>query len=89
MIRPLPPKPISKLPITGKHPDPERVEGLFRLGDKITELAAHLAAGTCQLLELIQVFDQEGGWCFPGIRSSATAPALLYLLRPCSRAPTG
>ena len=70
MIRPLP-KQIPKLPCTGKHPDPERMDGLDRLGDEITELAAHLAAGTCQLLELIAIFDKEGGWCYPGIKSCA------------------
>ena len=43
MIRPLPIKQISKLPCTGKHPDPQRVEDLSRLGDEITEMAAHLA----------------------------------------------
>jgi hypothetical protein len=53
------------------HPDPQYVEDLFRLGDKITEMAAHLAAGTCHLLELIQVFDEAEGWSFPGIASCA------------------
>ncbi len=71
MIHPLPSQQINKPPITGKHPDPQRVEDLSRLGDEITEMAAHLAAGTCHLLELIQVFDEEEGWCFPGIRSCA------------------
>jgi hypothetical protein len=44
---------------------------MSRLGDEITEMAAHLAAGTCQLLELIQVFDEEGGWHGTGINSCA------------------
>ena len=42
-----------------------------RLGDEITEMAAHLTAGTCQLLELIAIFDEEGGWNGPGIASCA------------------
>ena len=71
MIRPLPSRPVSKPPVSGKHPDPQRVENLFRLADEITEMAAHLAAGTCQLLELIHIFDEEKGWCFPGIASCA------------------
>ena len=34
-------------------------------------MSAHLTAGTCQLLELIQVFDEEGGWHGYGISSCA------------------
>jgi hypothetical protein len=34
-------------------------------------MAAHLAAGTCELLELIHIFDEEEGWSFPGIASCA------------------
>ncbi len=71
MIRPLPKQIPDKIPCTGIHPDPKRMDGLDRLGDEITELAAHLAAGTCQLLELIAIFDAEGGWCYPGIKSCA------------------
>ena len=70
MIRPLP-KQIDKVPCTGKHPDPQRMDDLLRLGDEITELAAHLAAGTCELLVLIGIFDAEGGWSGPGIASCA------------------
>lgn len=66
MIRPLPIQLPVDLPRARKHPDPQYVEDLFRL-----------AAGTCHLLELIQVFDESEGWSFPGIASSATAPALL------------
>jgi len=44
---------------------------MSRLGDEITEMAAHLAAGTCQLLELIHIFDEEEGWSAPGIASCA------------------
>ncbi len=71
MIRPLQDKQITTLPRARKHPDPQYVEDLFRLGDEITEMAAHLAAGTCHLLELIQVFDEAEGWSFPGIASCA------------------
>jgi hypothetical protein len=34
-------------------------------------MAAHLTAGTCQLLELIHIFDDEGGWHGTGINSCA------------------
>jgi len=71
MIRPLPGKQISTLPSARKQPDPQHVEDLSRLADEITEMAAHLAAGTCQLLELIHIFDEEGGWQGPGIASCA------------------
>jgi len=71
------------------YPDPERAEVLLRLGDEITQLSAHLDAGTYRLLELLATFDERGGWHGTGIHSSATAPALLYLLHPCSRARTG
>ena len=71
MIRPLPSKQISTLPSARKQPDPQHVEDLSRLADEITEMAAHLAAGTCQLLELIHIFDEEGGWQGPGIASCA------------------
>lgn len=42
-------------------PDPARRESLERLGDEITELAAHLDAATWRLLELIREFDEQGG----------------------------
>jgi hypothetical protein len=71
MIRPLPQQHPRVIPRTGEHPDPQRLKSLSRLGDEITEMAAHLAAGTCHLLELIQVFDEEGGWHGPGIASCA------------------
>jgi len=74
---------------TPSYPDPERAEALLRLGDEITEMSAHLDAGTFQMLQLIGRFDQQGEWHGTGILSSATAPALLYLLHPCSRVPTG
>ncbi len=71
MISPIPYQQPRTIPSTGEHPDPQRMDGLSRLGDEITELAAHLAAGTCHLLELIAIFDKEKGWSFPGVRSCA------------------
>ena len=78
-----------RLPTSRHYPDLDHFEDLSRLGNEITELAAHLDAGEFEFLNLIRIFDEEGGWAGPGINSSATAPALLYLLHPCSRAPTG
>ena len=60
-----------------------------QLENQITELAANIHAATCRLLELIREYDDSEGWAGPGLQSSATAPALLYLLHPCSRVPTG
>ena len=71
MLRPLPRQQPSTLPSARHCPDPQHIEDLSRLGDEITEMAAHLAAGTCQLLELIAIFDEEGGWQCPGIASCA------------------
>ncbi len=71
MIRPLPNKQINTLPSARKYPNPQHFQDMSRLGDEITEMAAHLAAGTCELLELIQIFDEEGGWSGPGIASCA------------------
>lgn len=53
------------------HPNPERVKALSRLGDKITQMSAHLDAGTFRLLELIGRFDEQGGWHGTGIHSCA------------------
>ena len=47
--------------------DPERVTRLNHLADDITELVAHLDAGTFQLLQLICEFDENEGWSGPGI----------------------
>ncbi|MGH8035129.1 MAG: DUF222 domain-containing protein, partial [Lysobacterales bacterium] len=52
-------------------PCPEYFESLERLGDEISELSAHLDAGTYQLLELIGRFDEHGGWHGTGIHSCA------------------
>jgi hypothetical protein len=59
------------------------------LETQITELSAHIHAATYRLLELIREYDDSHGWTGPGLNSSATAPALLYLLHPCSRVHTG
>ncbi len=71
MIHPQPAKPMRTLPSARQQPDLQHLEDLSRLADEITEMAAHLAAGTCQLLELIGIFDEEEGWSFPGIASCA------------------
>lgn len=59
------------IPRAGYYPDHERVIELERMADGITELVAHLDAGTFQLLELIREFDKNEGWSGPGIRSCA------------------
>src|SRR5712691_10894291 len=43
---------------------------LYRLGDEIAELSAHLDAATARLLALIREFDARGGWN-TGFRSCA------------------
>ena len=58
-------------PRAGYYPDHERVIELDRMADGITELVAHLDAGTFQLLELICAFDENEGWAGPGIKSCA------------------
>ena len=63
--------PAEHLPRAGYYPDHERVIELERMADGITELVAHLDAGTFQLLELICEFDKNDGWEGPGIRSCA------------------
>ena len=50
------------LPTSRHYPDLNHARDLERLGDEITELAAHIHAATFQLLELIRVFDEEQGW---------------------------
>ncbi len=42
-----------------------------QLGDQITELAAHIHAGTFRLLELIREFDTCEGWAGEGVLSCA------------------
>ena len=71
MTRPLPQPQKRELPSSRRYPDLQHFEDLSRLGDEITEMSAHLTAGTCQLLEMIQIFDEEGGWHGTGINSCA------------------
>jgi len=54
-----------------KFPCPQYFQSLEHLGDEITELSAHLDAGTYQLLELIGRFDEHEGWKGTGIHSCA------------------
>ena len=69
MPRPHPhPHPI---PISRHYPDPQHFRDLERLGDEITELAAHIHAATFQLLELIHEFDEQEGWSGEGVNSCA------------------
>jgi hypothetical protein len=54
------------------HCPPDRFPpDLDQLENDITELAAHLSAATCRLLEMIREFDQRGGWHGVGIKSCA------------------
>ena len=71
MTRPMPQPQKPEPPKSRRYPDLQHFEDLSRLGDEITEMSAHLTAGTCQLLELIQKFDEEGGWHGTGINSCA------------------
>lgn len=43
-------------------PNPEYHQFVDGLADQITQLSAHLDAGTCQLLTLIAKFDENKGW---------------------------
>src|SRR5690348_2310216 len=46
-------------------PDPDLdvvLVPLARLEERICELAAHLAAGTCRFLQLVAEFDERRGW---------------------------
>jgi hypothetical protein len=42
-----------------------------RLGEEITQLAAHIHAATFQLLDLIREFDEQEGWSGEGVNSCA------------------
>ena len=64
-------QPTNVTPSRDYFPDHERVVKLNRMADGITELVAHLDAGTFQLLELIREFDENEGWEGPGILSCA------------------
>jgi hypothetical protein len=57
--------------VTGYYPPHERTIKLEKMADGITELVAHLDAGTYQLLQLIYDFDREEGWAGIGINSCA------------------
>ena len=61
----------GRQPRAGYYPDHEHVTRLERMADGITELVAHLDAGTFQLLELICEFDKNEGWSGPGVVSCA------------------
>ena len=55
------------LPSSGPaNPGPQELDALLvpleRLEERICELAAHLAAGTCRFLQLVAEFDARGGW---------------------------
>jgi hypothetical protein len=52
-------------------PDMSRHLARERLEDRITELAAHIAAATCELLVLIGRYDAEKGWVQHGMASCA------------------
>jgi len=43
----------------------------LQLENQITELAAHIHAATCRLLELIRAYDETEGWAGPGLVSCA------------------
>ena len=60
-----------RLPTSRHYPDPDHFRDLERLGEEITELAAHIHAATFQLLELIRLFDEEEGWGGFGVNSCA------------------
>ncbi len=67
----MPTPPPNPLPNTRNYPDQDHFDSLSRLADDITQMAAHLDAGTFQLLELICEFDENGGWHDIGIQSCA------------------
>ena len=58
-------------PVFIARPDPDCALRLARLGDEITELAAHIHAATFLLLEKIREFDEQEGWVLDGINSCA------------------
>lgn len=50
---------------------PLQPQDLTRLGEQITELAAHLDAGEYRFLVLVGAFDRAQGWAQPGVLSCA------------------
>ncbi len=66
--------PHTHLQLVSSHeinPDSSSSILLSRLADEITQLSAHLDAGTFQLLKLICEFDEREGWGGVGIKSCA------------------
>ncbi|MDH3788239.1 MAG: HNH endonuclease [Xanthomonadales bacterium] len=59
------------IPSSRQYPDPRHFRDLERLGEEITQLAAHIHAATFQLLELIREFDEQQGWAGEGVNSCA------------------
>jgi 5-methylcytosine-specific restriction endonuclease McrA len=58
-----PDHPLADGPADSGPQDPELLlVPLERLEERICELAAHLAAGTCRFLQLVAEFDARGGW---------------------------
>jgi 5-methylcytosine-specific restriction endonuclease McrA len=54
---------MSGRPADSAAPDPDTpLVPLERLEERICELAAHLAAGTCRFLQLVAEFDARRGW---------------------------
>jgi hypothetical protein len=51
-------------------PEPSNAD-LEALGDRICELAGHLAAATGSYLAMVAEFDRYRGWAAPGVRSCA------------------
>ena len=64
----------AAFPTPRQFPDPQRARDLERIGEAITELAAHIHAATFQLLKLIRIFDEERGWGSFGVNSCAHWP---------------
>jgi hypothetical protein len=54
---------IDALSVSDEQQDPDAaLVPLARLEERICELAAHLAAGTCRFLQLVAEFDARRGW---------------------------
>jgi hypothetical protein len=71
---------IHELPVT--EDQPEELEALERLEERICQLAAHLAAGTCRFLQLVAEFDARRGWASWDLPSCAA-----WLAWKCQLAP--
>jgi hypothetical protein len=67
-------------------PDMSRHLARERLEDRITELAAHIAAATCELLVLIGRYDAEKAGCSTAwLLRPLAAVALWHQPRRCAR----